>query len=176
MNINIRQETPADYTVVFKLVEQAFQDMKYSNHDEHNLVERLRKSEAFIPELSLVAELDGDVIGHILLSKVIIKNTEQSFESLSLAPVSVHPDYQKRGIGGKLINQAHQTAASLGYESVVLLGHPEYYPKFGYVPAHQFDINLPFDSPKENCMAIELVEDSLKDVSGDVVYPKVFFG
>ena len=175
MNLNIRQETLSDHSAVFNLVELAFKNMKYSSHDEQFLVERLRESDAFIPELSLVAEFEENIVGHILLSKVTVKNNVQSFESLSLAPVSVHPGYQKKGIGGNLIKQAHQKAISLGYQSVVLLGHPEYYPKFGYVPAHLFEISLPFDSPKENCMAIELIKDSLAGVSGEVVYPKEFF-
>jgi len=175
MQIQIRQEQPADYPFVFNLIEAAFKTMKYSNHTEHFLVERLRKSEAFIPELSLVAVNDSQIVGHILLSIVKIKNEDSIFESLSLAPVSVLPEFQRKGIGGQLIKASHQLAKALGYKSVILLGHKDYYPRFGYLRADSFGIELPFDSPKENCMAIELVENGLKKVNGMVEYPKAFF-
>jgi predicted N-acetyltransferase YhbS len=128
MSILIRQEQPADYPAVFALVEQAFRDLKISDHTEQYLVERLRKSDAFIPELSLVAEDNGKIVGHILLTKLKIQNGQQEFESLSLAPVAVLPEYQRQGIGAMLIEEAHRVAKSLGYTSVILVGHENYYP------------------------------------------------
>ncbi len=88
---------------------------------------------------------------------------------------AVLPNYQGNGIGGHLIEFAHKKARELGFESIILLGHPTYYPKFGYRKASDFDIKLPFDVPVENCMAIELVEDALKNVNGMVEYPKEFY-
>ena len=175
MDITIRQETPEDYEAVFKLIETAFKDEVYSDHREQFLVDRLRESTAFIPELSLVAVYQNDIIGHILLTKIQIVNPKDSFSSLALAPVSVLPIHQGKGIGAQLILEAHQIAGRLGHTSVVLLGHEGYYPKFGYQPAHLFNITLPFEVPKENCMAIELVKNSLQQVSGTVTYPKAFF-
>lgn len=172
----IRQEKYEDFPTVFNLIEKAFKNEEFSDHQEQFLVERLRKSTAFIPELSLVAELDGNVVGHILLTKLKIKNNQSEFISLALAPVSVDPHYQGRGIGGKLITTAHQIAEKLGYKSIVLLGHENYYPKFGYQQADKFAIELPFEVPKENVMAIELVKDALKNVNGIVEYPPEFFG
>lgn len=174
MKINIRQEQPDDFKAVFDLVEKAFITKEYKEPEEHFLVERLRKSYAFIPELSLVAEVGNKIAGHILLTKLKIKNGQDEFGSLALAPVSVLPEYQGNGIGGQLIVNAHKIAIELGYESVVLLGHENYYPKFGYKQADTFRIELPFDVPKENCMAIELTENGLKNVSGMVEYPKEF--
>ena len=175
MNINIRQEVSADHPHVFKLIEEAFRDDEISDHREQYLVEGLRKSDAFIPELSLVAELDGELAGYILLSRIWIKKGDIAFPSLAMAPVAVLPPYQKMGIGGKLILRVHEIASKLGHDSVVLLGHENYYPKFGYKPAKEFGIKLPFDVPDENCMAIELVENGLKGISGLVEYPKEFF-
>lgn len=175
MNIHLRQETTSDYPTVFKLTELAFKTMPYSNHQEHFLVERLRQSEAFIPELSIVALSKDQIVGHILLSKVIIKDNEKTYQSLSLAPVSVLPAFQKRGIGGQLITYAHQKAKALGHSSIILLGHKDYYPRFGYTQLDQFGISLPFDSPKENCMGIELTENALAEIQGIVEYPKAFF-
>ena len=175
MQINIRQENESDYAAVFDLIEKAFKNEVYSDHQEQLLVERLRTSSAFIPELSLVAEIDKQVIGHILLTKIKIKRAEKSFGSLALAPVSVLPEFQKKGVGGQLIIVAHEKAKALGHHSIILLGHQDYYPKFGYSQADKFGIELPFDVPKENCMAIELTKHALKTVSGVIEYPKEFF-
>ena len=166
----IRQETHKDFKAVFNLIEEAFKTEKYSDHKEQFLVERLRKSAAFIPELSLVAEIDGKIVGHILITKLKINE----FDSLALAPVSVLPEFQGKGIGGKLIIESHKKAKELGYQSIVLLGHETYYPRFGYERADKYGIELPFEVPKENCMVIELTKNGLKGVSGMVVYPNEF--
>ncbi len=173
--IKIRQETSDDYNNVFDLIAKAFQHEQFSDHKEQFLVKRLRKSEAFIPELSIVAEIDDQVVGHILLTKITIKNESREFESLALAPVSVLPEFQGQGIGGKLIKASHQIAKKLGYHSIVLLGHERYYPRFGYQQADKYGIDLPFDVPKENCMVKELVSNGLKGNSGTVVYPQEFY-
>ena len=175
MPIQIRQEKATDHRAVFDLIVEAFRDEPYSDHTEQFLVERLRKSDAFIPELALVAT-DGDqVVGYILLTKLLISNGQQQFESLALAPVAVLHSCQRQGIGTQLIEHAHRIARNLGYTAVLLLGHQDYYPRFGYRRASDFDISFPFDAPDENCMALELVEDGLKNVTGKVVYPKAFF-
>lgn len=174
--MTIRQETPSDYKTVYQLIKQAFKNEELSDHKEQELVERLRESDAFIPELSLVAEEGNQILGHILLTKITIKGSHGETESLALAPVSVLPKHQGRGIGGKLIQKSHQIAKDLGYQSIVLLGHAQYYPRFGYSQAHTFGISLPFDVPKENAMVLELVKDGLKGVSGVVEYAKEFFG
>lgn len=176
LTYSIRQETQNDYEAVFKVIEDAFRDEEYSDHQEQFLVERLRKSEAFIPELSLVATISENIVGHILLTRISIKNEFEEVPSLALAPVSVQPEFQGKGIGAALIHTAHQIAAELGFESVILLGHPGYYPKFGYQTASKFGIKLPFEAPDEACMALELRKDTLKNVSGIVVYPKEFCG
>ncbi len=175
MKISIRQESECDYLDVFNLINKAFESEENSNPDEPCLVERLRKSDAFIPELSLVAEIDNNIIGHILLTKIKIKNKENEFNSLALAPVSVFPKYQGKGIGGLLIKQAHKKAKEFGFKSVIILGHETYYPRFGYQLTEKYGIQLPFEVPKENCMAVELVEGGLNNVCGLVEYPKEFF-
>jgi len=175
MNIRLRQEKSADYPQVFNLVEQAFATLEISDHTEQFLVERLRTSNAFIPELSIVAEYKNKIIGHILLTKIKIQNKESEHTSLSLAPVAVLPEFQNKGIGGKLILHAHKAARKLGFKSVILVGHKNYYPRFGYKPTINYGIKLPFDAPEQNCLAIELVENGLKGVTGNVVFPKEFF-
>ena len=175
MQIHIRQENPSDHSIVFELIKKAFETMPYSDHTEHFLVEKLRQSHPFIPELSLIAAIDHLIVGHILLTPVSIKNDQQTFNSLVLAPVSVLPEYQKRGIGSQLIQTAHQIAQQLGHQSVVLVGHKDYYPRFGYERADRYGIKFPFESPPEHCMVLELEKGSLSGVNGMVEFPKAFF-
>jgi len=173
--ITIRQEESKDYQQVFQLTEEAFREMEHSDHQEQFLVEKLRKSDAFIPELSLVAEDEnGTIAGHILFTKIKIINDQESFDSLALAPVSVKPEFQNQGIGAKLILQGHHIAKELGYESVILIGHEKYYPRFGYKKTSNFGISFPFDIPEENGMAVELVKDGLNNKKGVVKYPQEF--
>lgn len=172
--MKIRKENKSDYKEVYDVIEKAFKDELFTDHKEQFLVERLRKSDAFIPELSMIAEIDGKIVGHILLTKLKIKNDTKEFNSLALAPVSVLPVFQGKGIGGKLILESHKKAKELGQKSIILLGHEKYYPRFGYKQASTYGIELPFEVPKENCMAIELIENGLKGVSGMAEYPKEF--
>lgn len=175
MNLKIRQEKPEDFAEVNKLVEEAFKEVEFSDQTEHILVERLRKSKAYIPELSIIAKIENEIVGHILLTKININNENNTFVSLGLAPVSVKPKYQNMGIGGKLIMESHKVAIILAYKSIILLGHENYYPKFGYKLTKNYGISLPYDVPEENCMAIELVKDSLKHINGVVEYPNEFY-
>ena len=172
----IRQEEEKDHQAVYELVELAFRDSPESDHSEHLLVERLRQSPSFIPGLSLVAVGDGGrVEGHIMLTEVrIIPLSGKPAVSLALAPLSVLPDVQGHGIGSALIREAHRRAADMGYGSVVLLGHKDYYPRFGYRPAHTFGIRFPFDAPDECCMAVELHPGALDGISGTVRYDNAF--
>ena len=174
MNISIRQEMEKDHKLSEVLVEKSFKDEKYSDHNEHVLVAKLRKSDAFIPELALVAEFDGEMVGHIMLTKLIIKSDEKESTSLALAPVSVLPQYQNKGIGSKLITQSLKIAENLGFKSVIILGHDKYYPRFGFKPASTWGIKAPFEVPDESFMALELIDGGLDGITGTVVYPKEF--
>ncbi|MBA9028097.1 putative N-acetyltransferase YhbS [Peribacillus huizhouensis] len=93
MNFTIKQETSSDYRAVETMIKSAFEHAEYTDHDEHNLVARLRKSGAFIPELSLHAVLENDIVGHILFTKIMIHNGKEKYPSLALAPVAVLPSY-----------------------------------------------------------------------------------
>lgn len=174
--MNIRKEDNKDHKEVFKLIENAFQDEQYTDHKEQFLVERLRNSEAFVPELSLVAEIDDQIVGYVLLTKIkIIDSNSKETSSLALAPVAVLKKYQGMGIGGNLIRKAHEIARELNFGSIILLGHENYYPKFGYQMTKKYGIKLPFDVPDENCMLIELHDNALQNVHGTVEYPAEFY-
>ena len=175
MEIKLRQETEQDHKSVFQVIQKAFENEEYSDHKEQFLVERLRKSNAFIPELSIVAEVDNKIVGHILLTKLEIENDINTYESLALAPVSVLPEFQGKGVGSKLILHSHEVAKELGYKSIMLLGHEKYYPRFGYELTNKYGIEMPFDVPAENCMVAVLAKNGLSGVRGKVIYPDAFF-
>lgn len=166
MDILIRQEVKNDFNEVYDVVKSAFENAEHTDHNEHNLVNKLRGSKSFVPELSLVAECGGKIVGHILFTEV--KIGEDTI--LTLAPLATLPEYQGMGIGSKLILEAHKIAKELGYVGIVVLGHPTFYPRLGYKPASLWDIKCPFEVPDECFMAIELVEGGLKNISGTVEY------
>jgi predicted N-acetyltransferase YhbS len=171
----IRKENSFDHNWVIELTEKAFESLEISDHNEGKLVDKLRKSPSFIEELSLVAELKGQVVGHILFTPIVIDNGQQQFQSLVLAPVSVLPEFQKQGIGAQLIHAGHQKAKELGFQSVILIGHPEYYPRFGYKSASGWGIRTHYELPSDDVfMAVELTEGALNKVSGLVIFPPEF--
>ncbi|MGN4445062.1 GNAT family N-acetyltransferase [Bacillus cereus group sp. MYBK79-1] len=171
--VTIRQEQKNDYTKTEEVVQQAFLNEEFSDKKEHELVKRIRECDAFIPELSIVA-VNEEIVGHIMLSKITIEWGATAVESLALAPVSVARGHQRKGIGGKLIVAALEKAKELGYGSVVVLGHPEYYPKFGFKKASEWNIKAPFEVPEEVFMVVELRENALEGVEGVVQYSSAF--
>lgn len=175
IKIDIEQEHSKDHSLVEDLVARAFKTATHTNGKEWLLVQKLRHSPHFLPELSLIAKLEDKIIGHILFTKIAIQSSQgDQFESLALAPVSVDPEFQNQGVGAKLILRGHEIAKNLGFKSVIVLGHPHYYPKFGYQKASTWNIQAPFKVPDEVFMAIELASGSLTDTSGTVIYPKEF--
>ncbi|MDO4439427.1 MAG: N-acetyltransferase [Eubacteriales bacterium] len=165
----IRQEKPEDYNEVYKLIKEAFESAEHSDGNEQELVVELRKSNSFIPELSLVAIEDNKIVGHILFTKGHVN----AVEVLALAPLSVLPAYQNRGIGLALMREGHDIAGKLGYEYSVVLGHPKYYPKAGYIPASMYGIKAPFEVEDECFMALKLKENKTT-LNGIMEYDKAF--
>lgn len=169
MNIQIRTETPADYGAVDEILRAAF-----GRNDEAALVSQLRKDPAFVPGLSLVAELDGKPVGHILFSTITIEGVKHRHRSLALAPVAVLPQWQNKGVGRRLVEEGLALARQSGFDSVVVLGHELYYPKFGFKPASLWRIVAPFPVPENNFMAMPLRPEGLDGVSGVVKYSEPF--
>lgn len=165
----IRKEEPKDYEIIYSVVKNAFDSAEHSDGAEQDLVSALRRGEAFIPDLSLVAEIDGKIVGHIMFTKA--KVGEDTV--LALAPLSVLPEYQRMGIGISLIKEGHKIADKLGYEYSIVLGSQRYYPKMGYLPADKFGIKPSFDVPNENFMAYKIKEDA-SDIHGIIKYAKEF--
>ena len=170
MTIIIREERVGDARLIEDVVKRSYRDVAYSDQREHLMIERLRGTEAYIPSLSLLAEKEGEVVGHILLTKAFIVREQMAITSLALAPLSVVPQHQGQGVGKTLIIDAHKRAAKLGFSSIILVGLPNYYPQFGYQPLSRYPITLPFEAPPANCMILSLTSDALNGVSGRVQY------
>jgi len=166
----VRPESARDIRAIVEV-----NDLAFGQNFESKLVEKLRKSRDFIADLSLVAEMDGKIVGYVLFYPVmIIVDDVTGHLSLSLAPMSVHPAYQKSGIGAALVREGLKRAASHGFDSVVVVGHSSYYPKFGFRRASEFGLSSPFNVPDDIFMAIELKEGALKNIRGTVAYPVPF--
>ena len=144
--------------------------------NEAKLIELIRNSPNFIPELSIVATEDGKVLGHILFSPIVIETKEQIIPALALAPLAVMPARQREGIGRQLVQVGLSKCRELGHAIVVVLGHPDYYPRFGFKKASQFAVQAPFSVPDEAFMVLELKPGALSNVSGTVRYPAYFDG
>lgn len=167
--VKIRPETEADYARVYDLVKAAFATAERSDGNEQDLIVALRKSENYIPELSLVAEKDGKVIGHVMFTKVKIGDHEE----VALAPLAVDPPYQGHGTGAKLVEEGHRIAKKLGYHYSVVLGSDEYYPQFGYEKAVKYGVEAPFEVDETPYM-VKKLNDSGEEIKGVVKYAEAF--
>ena len=148
--MKIRRETEADFAAVTEVTAAAF-----GQEDEARLVEAIRGCDEFVPELTLVAEEDGRVVGHVMFSNSALEGSDTGL--LQLSPLSVAPDRQNQGIGAALTREALRLADERGEPLVLVLGHPEYYPRFGFRPASTLGLEAPNpDWPDEAFMAVPL--------------------
>ncbi|HUY99361.1 MAG TPA: N-acetyltransferase [Thermomicrobiaceae bacterium] len=167
----IRAETAADRAAIHEVNALAF-----GREAEAGLVDAIRDSPEFIPELSLVAEWDGRVAGHVLFSRIVIRTADSDVPALTLAPVAVRPEAQNQGVGTALVREGLERARALGHRIVVVIGHPTYYPRFGFAPARPQGLEAPFPIADPPFMALALVPGALDGVRGTVVYPPAFEG
>lgn len=151
--LTIRAETSEDAPAVRRVNELAFR-----RPSEANLVDALRAAAS--PLISLVAVREGEVVGHILFSPVTIETGHvPSIEEgvfVGLAPMAVLPEYQNQGVGSQLVREGLQACRQMGAAAVVVLGHPEFYPRFGFIPASRYSLRCEYPVPDEVFMALEL--------------------
>jgi len=164
---DIREEQPEDILGVRYVNRQAFDSVV-----EPNLVDKLRQRKGFI--LSLVALEKAQVVGQILFSPVTVKSESSSFTAAALGPMAVLPQLQRQGIGTQLVNAGLEELRKTDYEIVVVLGHPDYYPRFGFSPASNYGIKCEFDVPDEAFMLLELRPGALAGRKGTVKYQPEF--
>ncbi len=161
----IRSETPGDYEAIGELLTSAF-----GRAVESQLVLSLRASDDYVPHLALVAEENGDVVGHIVFSYVTLKNNEES-RVLALGCLGVTPRRQRRGIGSALVEEGLQRADDPGESLVIVVGHPTYYPRFGFESARSCRIEPPSDDFPDDAFMVRRLSRYSERHRGRVVYP-----
>jgi len=162
----IRDERETDHAAVHAVNAAAFPTPL-----EADLVDALRRQAH--PLISLVAESNGTILGHILFSPVTLDG-RPDLRLMGLAPMAVTPEHQSTGIGSALVRAGLAACKEHGFSAVVVLGHPEYYPRFGFAPAVRWGLRSEYDVPDEVFMALELVPGALRDATGTIKYHEAF--
>ena len=165
--MKIREDDLADTEAIWNINADAFE-----TEAEANLVNVLRDSGCTF--ISLVAEADNKAVGHILFTPVELTENKNTLKIIGLAPMAVLHQYQNKGIGSKLVKTGIEHCKSKNYDAIVVLGHPGYYPKFGFVPSVTYGIKSEYEVPDEAFMILELVPNSLKDHQGIIRYHELF--
>ncbi len=170
MNICIRTEKENEYCYVETMIRESFWNVYKAGCDEHVMAHKLRKSNEFLAELDLVAELDGKIIGNIMCSRAKIINEENGIideeSMIAVGPICVLPQWQKKGIGALLIEQVKLKAKAAGYKGLVLYGDPKYYHRFGFVNAEEYSITMPDGNNMDDFMVLELDVHRLDKIEG----------
>ncbi|OPY18007.1 MAG: Acetyltransferase (GNAT) family protein [Methanomethylovorans sp. PtaU1.Bin093] len=175
MNISIRQEEEKDFKDVEYLTREAFWDIYKPGCDEHLVLHKIRKVSAFVKELDLIACDKDTIVGNIIYSRARVVNEEnKEFEVLCMGPIAVLPSYQNQGIGSLLMEHSIEKARQLGYKGIVIFGNPDYYHRFGFVDAKEYNIQTSWGDNLDAFMALELYENSLKGISGKFFEDEAF--
>jgi predicted N-acetyltransferase YhbS len=179
MNLTFKVEEKSDNKTVEILTREAFyndKDLAEKGYgcSEHYMVHLLRFRDG-IKELSIVALLDNEIVGHIIFSKShIFTDDKRTINTITFGPVSVAKKHQNQGVGKALIDYSIETAKNLGYGAIIIFGHPNYYPRFGFVPASTFNISTKEGKNFDAFMALELKPGYLNNVSGNFFESSVF--
>lgn len=162
MNYNIRKETPEDYRVVEELIKESFWNVNFPGCNEHYFAHVLRKHEDFIPELDFVIEVDGRIIGSVIYRKNWLKDENgETKEILSFGPLCIHPEFQRKGYGKALLEYSFDVALSMGYDVIVIYGHPGNYVSRGFKSCKKFNVCLDGDIYPTALLVKELKEGVL---------------
>lgn len=165
----VRPERPEDEAQIRQVNREAF-----GREAEADLVEALCRTGAVT--LSLVAVRQGQVVGHILFSPMTIQAEEETYPAVGLGPLAVLPRFQRQGIGSQLVETGLASCKAAGHEIVIVLGHPDYYPRFGFRPASLHGVRWEHEAPDEAFMVVELRPGALEGKAGVARYHPAFAG
>lgn len=173
--IEFRREIASDYRAVEELTREAFWNTYVPGCNEHYILHIMRDSETFIKELDIVAEADGQIVGNIVYTRTQIAVDDGSFYPvISFGPISVLPEYQRGGIGGKLISYTKEIARNLGYKAILIFGDPAYYNRYGFSAAENYKIRTAEDMYAAALLATELFPGALSARSGKFIEDPIF--
>lgn len=167
--MHIHNETITDYPAIAEVNTLAF-----GQENEAQLIEKIRRYDRYIPELSLVADVEGAVVGHILFSYIDLL-AKETLQVLGLAPIAIHPKFQKQGIGSELVKTGLEIADKRGEFIVIVLGHPQFYNRFGFEPSVRYEIESPFPVPDDVFM-VKPLQSYQEKYKGKIIYPPAFDG
>jgi predicted N-acetyltransferase YhbS len=168
----LRPETPTDHRTVEELTRDAFWNLQVPGCDEHFLVHRMRTHPDFLPELTFVAELEGRIVGYVMTSRSRLIGAHDELPTITMGPIVVHPERQRRGIGRQLVH--HVLERAKGYAAVVILGHPHNYVSYGFRNAKDLGIAAEDGSHPLGLLAIELAPGALKNGGWRARFSDVF--
>lgn len=166
--ITVRAETADDFKAIDVVHLSAFE-----GDDEVGFIDSLRSTSGYIPELSLVAEFNGRIVGHILLTRICFQQGSKSVDVLALAPMAVVPSQSHRGIGSELVKTAIEEAKKHGYTAIAVIGHPEFYQRFGFKLAENLKVGINLSIDQDLVTVMELQQGALGD-GGNLIYPSQF--
>lgn len=165
----IRQSKPEEWDTIYQLIRTAFETAHVKDGTEQDFATQLYQSDCFVPELSLVAEVDGHLVGHIMLTRTFIATEDgQRFCGLLVAPLSVLLEHRNQGVGSALMKEGLKRAAEQNYEVAFLVGNPGYYQRFGFQPASRWGITYP-GIPDIYVMACEIKPRALDGIKGEIL-------
>jgi len=175
INIIIRSERESDYREVENLVREAFWDLYKPGCDEHLILHKMRNISDFVPELDFVA-CDGEIIaGNIVYTKAkIVDEDRKEAEVLCMGPLAILPSYQKLGIGSLLMKESIAKAKELGYSAIVIFGNPDYYHRFGFKNAKEYNVQTSDGDNLDAFMVLELQKGGLISITGKFYESPVF--
>jgi len=174
LSFTLREETAADYRAVEELTREAFWDLQVPGCDEHFLVHVMRSHTDFVPRLSFVAEMNGRIIGNIMTTRSRLVAGDRSLPTVSVGPVTVHPEFQRRGIGRAMIERVIALSKAEGAAAILLLGHPHNYVGYGFKNGKDLGIAYTDGSHPLGLLAIELAPETLAGENWIAHFSNVF--
>lgn len=175
MNITIRPERPEEFAITENLTREAFYNVYGPGCDEHYLMHVLHGSEVLIPELNLVAEIEGQIVGNAVCTRArIVGDAQEWTDMLCLGPIGVLPGFQRKGVGGAMIREMARRAGKMGLRAILLYGNPEYYTMKGFAPAEAYGICTPDEMYADALHAMELYPGALDGVKGRYFEDSIF--
>lgn len=176
MTVTIRLEEETDYRRVEEITREAFWNLYVPGATEHFLAHTIRSSSDFIPELTFVLELDGEVIGSIMYTKAkVIDDAGNEHPVISFGPVCILPKYHRQGYGRLLIEHSIEEAKKLGFSAIVIGGYPYHYHPYGFVGTKKYHISMPDGKFYTGIMALPLYEGALEGITGSIHFSPAMY-